>query len=202
MTQLKAGAASRSCSPACRPNATSDSAYSDRFDVIYPRPRQEARPRSTPSSSTASRATASSTCRTGCTDRQGDRARRRAHPAGGRDLPRRPEALTSRGGRPKPLLIAPPKGVAGGGLGPLMILSGSASSTGGMPMPRLFTGLEIPPAIGQELSSYRFGAARRALDRPRELSPHLALHRRRRPCDARGTSSLLGEMCRRRSSSK
>src|SRR3954468_18946095 len=26
-----------------------------------------------------------------------------------------------------------------------------------MPMPRLFTGLEIPPEIGQELSSYRGG---------------------------------------------
>ena len=47
-------------------------------------------------------------------------------------------------------------------------------------MPRLFTGLEIPPQVAQSLVDDARRAAGRALDRSGKLSPDVALHRRHR----------------------
>ena len=65
-------------------------------------------------------------------------------------------------------------------------------------MPRLFTGVEIPPDVGNALASLARRTAGRALDRSGELSSHAALHRRRRRRDrARGRRHARPHQARR-----
>ena len=62
----------------------------------------------------------------------------------------------------------------------MLRLAANCRPRGAGVMPRLFTGLEIPPQVAQSLADDARRAAGRALDRSGELSPHAALHRRHR----------------------